>query len=310
MHSKQRALLVGAGLPGLRYLPAFQRLDGKWCELAGLVGSAAAAGFPNIPRFTQLDTALVALQPNVVIVTAPPPASLPLARQAARSGATVLVEPPVMISLAGWTPQSHDGRIFVALPSHFAPGLAGLIVEPPAIERAEVDLVCHQSATDFGPWQQFWNHSGGILHQHALAGIALAVRLLPRTAVLKCTGRRWHRRQHSPAEDAIDAEVLFTDGRRLAINARTDAPTDLHRRHELRLIRRTKVTKIAGRNLEAGLAERSTAPSETELRAQMLHAAANTTEGRAEHPSLLGLRDLPKTLEVITRVYSDCTVAR
>ncbi|MDA3644345.1 hypothetical protein LZ318_30965 [Saccharopolyspora indica] len=310
MHTVQRALLVGAGLPGLRYLPAFKRLDGKWCVLEGIVGTAASAELPGVPVFPRLDTALVALRPHVVIVTAPPPASLHLARQAARFGATVLVEPPVMISATGWVPKPSDERIYVALHSHFAPGLAGLFLEPPAIERAEVDLVCHQGAEDFGTWQQFWNHSGGILHQQALAGIALAMRLLPRSTVLKCTGRRWHRREHSPAEDAIDAEVLFTDGRRLAIDARTDAPTDLHRRHELRLVHGTKVTEIAGRNLEAGLARRTTAPSETALRTQMLRAVADVADDRLMHASLFELRDLPKVLEVINRVYADCVVAR
>jgi predicted dehydrogenase len=295
-----RVLLIGVGQAGRQHLAALATTT----ELT-VVGIVEPAPLPvalvaGVPVFTEHRRALAAVRPELVVVATPPGVSLRIAREAAATGARVLVEKPVVIDPDELEPDVLDARIAVAFQPHFAPGLAELLTEPPEITRAHVVLSCRRDAPYYRGWRARWASAGGILHQQAIHGLALVLRLLPERTPTSCTATVEHRRRLGEAEDRVQATIGFRGGRELVLDGRVDS--DDQPRHEVRLTcAGGRVLSVTGRNLEAGLGEDLTAVTHTELRTTLYRALID--RGGDPHPCLFPLGELRPVLEVIAGVY-------
>ncbi|MFJ8388590.1 Gfo/Idh/MocA family protein [Streptomyces sp. NPDC094438] len=302
-----RVLLVGAGEVGVKHLAALSEAD--HLTVAGIADPAPRTEPPpGIASFASWRPALTALKPDLVVVAAPPGTALTAAREAAASGAAVIVEKPVATDPAALTPRPGDERIFVGFQPHFAPLLGGLLAQPPAVERAEVRLAVRRDPAYFRDWRRTYATAGGVLHQQAIHGLALALRLMPGD-VDNVTAAVVHRRGLSETEDRITADIELTGGRRVHVDAQVDhegLPA-----HELALqLADGQRLYVRGRNLEAGLGDPAAAPTHEQLRRLMYAAALDAAAGGPTHPSLFPLSALRRLLEVIDRVYRDATCVR
>lgn len=300
----RRVLLVGAGEVGIKHLDALTGAADM--TVVGVADPRPITGLPaGLPRLAHWQNALDLLVPDLVVVAAPPGTALAVARGSARTGALVLVEKPVTVRTADLgRPEPTDGRIFVAFQPHFAPGLAGLLSHKPPVRRAEVTLVCRRDRAYYRTWRTRWATSGGVLHQQAVHGLALALRLLPPGEIVSCDGLVRHERQWAESEDQVTAEVTFASGAVLTVDARVDS--NQPPRHEVLLhLGGGEQVHVRGRNLEAGLGPAGTAPDDRALRREMYRALpAPGTGGRSHHhPSLFPLGALARPLEVIDHVY-------
>ncbi|SEG94856.1 Predicted dehydrogenase [Actinacidiphila yanglinensis] len=300
----RRVLLVGAGEVGIKHLEAITGVEDM--TVVGVTDPRPITGLPaGLPRLTHWQNALERLAPDLVVVAAPPGTALTVARGAARTGAMVLVEKPVTVRAADLgRPEPADERIFVAFQPHFAPGLPGLLDHGPAVDRAEVTLVCRRDRAYYRTWRTHWATSGGVLHQQAIHGLALALRLLPPGDIASCDGLVRHERRWAESEDHVTAEVTFTSGAVLTVDARVDS--DKPPRHEVLLhLADGQQVHVHGRNLEAGLGPATTAPDDRTLRREMYRAlpAPGTSGPSHHHPSLFPLGALVRPLEVIDHVY-------
>ena len=101
---KQRVLVVGLGTMGMSHARAYQAIDGF--ELVGLCTRNAAERqdldreFAEIPRFNDLDQALLALKPDAVAIAAYTEHHAPMALKALEAGAHVFCEKPLADTLA------------------------------------------------------------------------------------------------------------------------------------------------------------------------------------------------------------------
>ena len=303
----KRVLLVGAGEVGAKHLAALTGMPGV--RVAGVADPAPRAEVPRgVPVFVSWRTALHAVAPDLVVVAAPPGTALTAARDAAAAGALVLVEKPATTDPAALAPRPGDGRIFVAFQPHFAPGLGELLAERPAVIRAGVVLAVRRDPGYFRDWRCTYAAAGGVLHQQAVHGLALALRLVSGD-VETVNAEVVHRRGLAETEDHATAAVTLTGGARVHVDARVDHPGPPH--HELLLdLADGRRIHVRGRNLEAGLGEPAAAPSHEELRRAMYAAVLDTADGRDAHPCLFPLEALRRPLEVIDRVYRDATVVR
>ncbi|WP_327359607.1 Gfo/Idh/MocA family protein [Streptomyces sp. NBC_01304] len=297
-----RVLLVGAGEVGAKHLHALGQIEGA--QVAGIADPApstiVAAGWR---RFDDWQTALAALRPHLVTVATPPGTALKIARTAAATGAYVLVEKPAALDAAQLAPQPGDERVFVGFQPHFAPGLAELLHKPPVVEHAEVTLVCRRDRPYYRGWRTQYATAGGVLHQQAIHGLALAVRLMNTSAISACTAARTHTRDWAETEDRIDADVRFETGATLKVRARVDSDAPPHHHVILHLADGQRLV-VRGRNLEAGLGPEAAAPDHQILRQHMYRALLAATEQPAmPHPCLYPLSALRRLLEVITHVY-------
>lgn len=292
-------LLVGAGEVGRKHLAALSDLPG--ITVLGVADPGPSADLPrDVPTFVSWMTALAALAPDLVVVATPPGIALAAARDAAASGAVVLVEKPVTLDPARLHPQPGDERISVAFQPHFAPGLDVLLARPPAVDRAEVLLTVNRDAGYYRGWRRTYASAGGVLHQQAVHGLALALRLLPGD-VESADARVVHRRLLAEIEDRVTATITLTGGRTLHVDAGVDHPG--RPRHDVVLhLAGGQRLAVHGRNLEAGLGATADAPSHEELRRRMYRAAL---AGHPAHPCLFPLSALRRPLEVIDRVYRD-----
>ncbi|MFB7597637.1 Gfo/Idh/MocA family protein [Streptomyces sp. NPDC056160] len=303
----KRVLLVGAGEVGAKHLTAL-------ADAPGLAVAAVADPDPRtevppgIPLFASCRTALTAVTPDLVVVAAPPGTALTAARDAAQAGAAVLVEKPCTTDPAALAPRPGDGRIFVAFQPHFAPGLDALLAEPPAVVRAEVLLAVRRDPGYFRGWRRTYATAGGVLHQQAIHGLALALRLLPGD-VEAIDAEVVHCRGLAEIEDHVTATITLSGGATVHIDARVDH--DGPPAHELVLhLADGRRLHVRGRNLEAGLGEIAAAPTHESLRRAMYAAVLDTAEGHPAHPCLFPLTALRRPLEVIDRVYRDARVVR
>ncbi|MFI1965312.1 Gfo/Idh/MocA family protein [Streptomyces pathocidini] len=297
-----RVLLIGAGEVGAKHLTALEEMpDVVVCAVAD---PSPPKVRPGVPLLAGWRAALRATSPELVIVATPPGIALTAARAAAETGATVLVEKPVVVDPAALVPQAGDERIFVGFQPHFAPGLAALFREPPAIRHAEVILACRRDRGYYRDWRTRYATAGGILHQQAIHGLALALRLMTPDPVLSCRAqlRRW--RGWAEPEDRIEAELTFAEGRSIAVRARVDDHGTP--RHEVLLhLADGRQLPITGRNLEHGLGPAAAAPSHQSLRLALYRALTDAAAGGAAHPCLFPLAALRRPLEVIDHVYRD-----
>ena len=135
-------------------------------------------------------------------------------------------------------------------------------------------------------------------------GLVLALRLMDGPAAVRAAAVH-HPRDLEESEDRISVDLGLSGGRRIEINARVDADSDADRHHTVLLHTRDRRTlAVRGRNLEAGLGEPATAPTDRELRVQMYTAAMNASHAPARHhPCLFPLRALGRPLEVIDGIY-------
>jgi predicted dehydrogenase len=310
-----RALLVGLGEVGQQHLDALTRTPG-----VHIVGIVEPRPLPptvavGLPRFAEHRAALAALSPDLVVVAIPPVISLPIAREAAATGARVLVEKPVVIDPADLDPPpgagADDEAISVAFQPHFAPGLADLLTARPTIARATVVLAWRRDAAYYRGWRATWSSAGGVLHQQAIHGLALALRLLDSPAPVTCVGHRHHRRGLSDAEDQVAATLTLAGGVPLRLDCRVDHPGPPYHHMHLDLVDGRRLS-ITGRNLEAGLGTAHRAPTHRDLRIALYQALLATSPavpgGPRQHPCLFPLRALCPVLEVIDCVYR--TVSR
>ncbi|MFF4647751.1 Gfo/Idh/MocA family protein [Streptomyces sp. NPDC001389] len=295
-----RTLLVGVGEVGSKHLAALAETHGF--TLAGVVDPVQEIR-PGVPVFADYRQALAVLHPELVIVATPPGVALDVARHAARAGATVLVEKPVTVRPEDLAPPApEDGRIFVAFQPHFAPGLPSLLAAPASVTRAEVTLNCRRDPHYFREWRRSYETAGGILHQQAIHGVALALRLLGEPPVETCSAELARWRGLAETEDSIRAEVQFVGGASLTVAARVDS--DENPRHDVVLHHVTgEHRQIRGRNLEAGTGPLPQAPTHELLRSCLYRALRAVHQGEPAHPSLFPLSSLRYTLEVIDHVY-------
>lgn len=303
----KRVLLVGAGEVGAKHLAALA--DAPGLAVAGVADPAPRTERPpDVPLFASWRAALRAVTPDLVVVAAPPGTALAAARNAAEAGAAVLVEKPGTTDPAALTPRPGDGRIFVAFQPHFAPGLDALLAERPDVVRAEVLLAVRRDPGYFRGWRRTYAAAGGVLHQQAIHGLALALRLVP-DDVEVVDAMVAHHRGLAETEDSLTAAVSLTSGATVHVDARVDH--DGPPVHELVLhLADGRRLEVRGRNLEAGLGEISAAPTHEELRRAMYAAVLDAAEGGPAHPCLFPLMALRRPLEVIDRVYRDARVVR
>lgn len=296
----KRVVLVGCGEVGGKHAQALARTPGL--DLVAVADPAPVVAPPaGVPLLADWGTALEDFAPDVVVVATPPGTALVVARAAARGGATVLVEKPVTLTAPELAPVPEDGRIFVGFQPHFAPGLAELLDQAPRVRQAAVTLVCRRDVGYYRGWRTRYATAGGILHQQAIHGLALALRLLPPGPVTACTSEVHHVRRWAEPEDRITATITFDDGALLTVDARVDS--DEPRRHEVSLhLDDGRHVQVRGRNLEAGLGNPRAAPSDLVLR-QAMYRALPAGEAGPLHPSLFPLPQLRRTLEVIDHAY-------
>ncbi len=303
----KRVLLVGAGEVGAKHLAALAGADGL--TVAGIADPSPHAELPpHTLVFASWRLALTVLSPDLVVVAAPPGTALAAARDAAATGAAVLVEKPATTAHDALSRRPGDERIFVGFQPHFAPGLDRLLDRPPAIDEAEVVLAVRRDSAYFRGWRRTYATAGGVLHQQAIHGLALALRLMPGAAeTVDATVE--HRRGLAETEDHVTAAITLTGGRTVSVDARVDhhGPprnelilhlADGHRLH------------VQGRNLEAGLDAPAVAPTHEALRREMYAAVLDAADGCPAHPCLFPLTALRRPLEVIDRVYRDARVVQ
>ncbi|GAQ54828.1 Gfo/Idh/MocA family oxidoreductase [Streptomyces acidiscabies] len=301
----RRVLLVGAGEVGGKHLDALAGATDL--AVAGIADPAPRAELPHgVPVFGSWESALAAVSPELVIVAVPPGAALTVARAAAANGAAVLVEKPVVLDPAALT--GEDEGIFVGFQPHFAPGLDTLLADPPMVERAEVRLAVRRDAHYFQGWRCHFATAGGVLHQQAVHGLALALRLMPGD-VENTAAVTVHGRELGEMEDGIAAVVTLPEGRAVIVDARIDHQGPPHHEVTLHLADGRRLD-VRGRNLEAGLGDPAAAPTHEELRRRMYTAVLAAADGGAVHPCLFPLSALRRPLEVIDRVYRDAHVVR
>ncbi|MFF5440047.1 Gfo/Idh/MocA family protein [Streptomyces achromogenes] len=303
----KRVLLAGVGEVGAKHLAALADTHGVM--VAGVADPAPHSDVPRgVPVFASWRAALKSLAPDLVVVATPPGAALTVARDAARAGAMVLVEKPVTTDPAVLTPRPGDERIFVAFQPHFAPGLDHLLGSPPAVVRADVMLAVRRDPGYFRGWRRAYATAGGVLHQQAIHGLALALRIVPGD-VEAVDADVAHRRGLAETEDRVTAVVTLTSGTTVHIDARVDHSGPAA--HELALhLADGRLLQVRGRNLEAGLGTPATAPTHEELRRAMYAAVLDAADGRPPHPCLFPLMALRRPLEVIDHVYRDARVVR
>ncbi|MFC0599253.1 Gfo/Idh/MocA family protein [Streptomyces palmae] len=303
----KRVLLVGAGEVGAKHLTALAGAPGL--AVAGIADPSPRTAVPGgVPVFASWRAALRAVTPDLVVVAAPPGTALAAARGAAAAGAAVLVEKPATTDPAALTPLPGDERISVAFQPHFAPGLGGLLAERPAVIRAEVTLAVRRDPDYFRGWRRTYATAGGVLHQQAIHGLALALRLLPGD-VETVDATVVHCRDLAETEDHVTTTITLTGGATVHVDARVDHPGPPI--HELVLhFSDGRRLQVRGRNLEAGLGVLADAPTHEELRRAMYAAALEAADGRPAHPCLFPLTALRRPLEVIDRVYRDARVVR
>lgn len=134
-----------------------------------------------------------------------------------------------------------------------------------------------------------------MLHQQAIHGPALALRLVPgdveavEAEVVHCRGL-------AETEDHVTAAITLSG--RATVHELVLHLADGHR------------LNVRGRNLEAGLGEIAVAPTHEELRRAMYAAVLDAADGRPIPPCLFPLTTLRRPLEVIDRVYRDARVVR
>lgn len=298
-------LLVGAGEVGAKHLHALAGI-GNRARLVGVADPAPSAAVPHgVPLLEDWRTALDQLAPNLVIVATPPGVALKIARAASETGARVLVEKPATLHAQDLAlPQPCDRRIFVAFQPHFAPGLPGLLANTPAIRQATVLLTCRRDRAYYRDWRTRWETCGGVLHQQAIHGLALALRLIPAETITACTATVRHDRRWAESEDEVTALVEFAGGQRIQIEAQVDSETDAPKHHVRLDLHHGAPLRVRGRNLEAGLGEEAGAPNHLVLRQAMYEALLNTRRVSRPHPSLFPLAKLRRTLQVIDHVYA------
>jgi predicted dehydrogenase len=297
----RRVLLIGSGEVGAKHAETLTCTEGM--ELVAVADPHPVVPPPSgVLLLDRWETALDRLTPEMVVVATPPATALAAARAAARRGAAVLVEKPVALDPAALATAPEDERIFVAFQPHFAPGLAELLHQKPTVRRAAVTLVCRRDRAYYRSWRTRYATAGGVLHQQAIHGLALALRLLPSTPIASCTAEVHRIRRWAESEDRVTATTTFEDGTVLTVDARVDS-TDQPRRHELTLhLEDGQRLHVRGRNLEAGLGDPLSAPGDMELR-QVMYRALPTGEAAPRHPSLFPLPQLRRTLEIIEHAY-------
>ncbi|MER6916076.1 Gfo/Idh/MocA family oxidoreductase [Streptomyces sp. NPDC000594] len=304
----RRVLLVGAGEVGVKHLAALAVMPGV--TVAGVADPAPRTALlpQGVQVFASTPVALAALSPDLVVVAAPPGVALTAAREAAGAGAAVVVEKPATTDPAALAPRSGDGRVFVGFQPHFAPGLARLLAERPAVVRAEVTLAVRRDPAYFRSWRRSYATAGGVLHQQAVHGLALALRLMPGT-VETADATVVHRRGLAETEDHVTAALALTGGRTVHVDARVDHHGPPRHKLDLHLADGRRL-HVRGRNLGAGLGDPAAAPTDEELRRAMYAAVLDAADGRPIHPCLFPLTALRRPLEVIDRVYRDARIVR
>ncbi|WP_280337294.1 Gfo/Idh/MocA family oxidoreductase [Nocardia wallacei] len=303
----KRVLVVGAGEVGAKHLAALAETPGM--TVVGVADPAPGLAVPaGVPLFDSWQAALEAVAAELVVVATPPGIALAAARDAAAAGAAVIVEKPVVIDADVLEPRAGDERVFVAFQPHFAPGLDDLLAGPGHVVRAEVSLAVRRDPAYFRGWRRRFATAGGVLHQQAIHGLTLALRLMP-GEVETVDARLVHRRGLADTEDHVLASIVLAGGRTIGVDARVDYHGPPSHEVVLHYADGQRVC-VRGRNLEAGVGAISAAPTHQQLRRRLYTEVLAAAAGRPTHPCLFPLSALRRPLEVIDHVYRDAHVIR
>lgn len=250
-----RVLLVGFGEVGCKHFAVLKTMPRV--RVVGVVEAdpARASSVQGGRVFRDHRRALLETRPDVAVVATPPNVSLMIARDCAQYGCGVLVEKPVVLrpeALERSAEQGWAGRAFVAFQSHFAPGITDLLKNPPrsSVTRANVSLRCARDSDYYRGWRASHATAGGVLHQQAIHGLALAMRIVPSTDhVADVETATTHRRGFKEQEDRIESRVAFASGCELIITADVDSHAPARHTLEVELASRDRIL-VTGRNLE------------------------------------------------------------
>ncbi|MFF0494290.1 Gfo/Idh/MocA family protein [Nocardia sp. NPDC004068] len=303
----KRVLLIGAGEVGLKHLSVLTATAGV--EVVGVADPAPGQGVPGgLPLFESWRAALTVVSADLVVVATPPGIALVAARDAAATGAAVIVEKPATLTAADLEPRVGDERVFVAFQPHFAPGLDLLLAGPGRVVGAEVSLAVRRDHAYFRGWRRRFATAGGVLHQQAIHGLTLALRLIP-GGVESADARVIHHRGFADTEDHVLASIVLAGGRTVSVDACVDYPGSPFHEVVLQYDDGRRV-RVRGRNLEAGVGAISDAPTHQQLRRRLYTEVLAAAAGHPVHPCLFPLSALRRPLEVIDHVYRHACVIR
>ncbi len=308
-----RVLLVGLGEVGRKHLAVLRSLPEV--HVCGVVDTSEQchrqARVPEVPWFTDHRTALRETIPHVVTIATPPGIAAPVAADALDADTHVLAEKPVVLhpdqlDCLVQHPLSH--RVSVAFQTHLAPGVPELLArhDGSPLTEALVTLRCRRDRAYYTGWRGRFSIAGGVLHQQAIHGVALVLRLWASDdPVVQVQAHVVNRRLWKEPEDRIWAHYTFASGGRLTVDAQVDNPERMTHSVLLRFAD-GRAASVGGRNLELGVLESGQVVvphvSHAVLRRKLYRAVFAQRAG-APCPVPCSLPELRRTLEVISRAY-------
>lgn len=280
-----RALVVGAGPTGHQHAAALRG-----------VGHHVTLADPHQPPADHraLAAVLEDVRPHVATIATPPVPALGLARAAAQTGATVLLEKPGILAPTGELGERvGDERIYLAHEVRFIPVVERLLRDPPSICAAELTLRCWRPPEHHTGWRRQHHTGGGLLHQQAHQALGLLAQLSgPPSWCQTWTGPR----ESTAVERQVAAE-LGGAGTEIRLDARNDdvsfagAPQQLLRLRQRHGPDHTTATTLGGPVLECGLHDAPYGVYQHQLRVALHTAISHVADGGTEHPALLPLRE-------------------
>ena len=320
-----RAALVGCGEVGRKHFAALSELPNlevvAICDWDPTQRDRVEA-HSSIPRYADSELAVRNERPDIVVVATPPSQTLRIVQECTKFECMVLAEKPVSLSrvaLGTAARANWSSRVFVGFQTHFGPHVASLLIdEKLATDKsllATILLSWRRDEPYYRDWRKSRALAGGILHQHVIHSLALALRLMPADdAICDVEAKIDVRRPWKDIEDEVIADVHFASGRRLLIDAHVDAVHGGNHSLQIDSLARGKVL-IAGKNLELGVIEANPAPppvptavAQHALRVSMLDSIATASAAGPVHPCLFALTELVHVLEVIDAIYAESGV--
>jgi predicted dehydrogenase len=149
-----RIALIGANGHGMHHRRQLEEFEAG--ELVALCDRAEVSEAPDgVPVFTDHAEMLAAVKPEIVIVSTPPATHLPIAADALRAGADVLLEKPPVLNLA-----EHDALSQVETATGRVVQVGFQALASPELPRLKALAPCDVSV--FGSWQRdddYWARS-------------------------------------------------------------------------------------------------------------------------------------------------------
>ena len=313
-------LLVGAGESGTKLARALVGLgraqqltisdaDFDRARLLGSTMQALAVPMPHALRIQPYD---------LIILATPPTETVSLMHQLLPTSSVILVEKPGALDphdVRTWLRLSPPQRVFVAFQTHFT-AKSRLIIDNPDLttQRAcfRIGLQWRRDPPYFMGWRGDRALAGGILHQHVIHSLAMALRSIPTDdQTTKIVAATWRLRGGKTVEDDLRANIRFTSGRVIEIEATIAAPTQGE--HSLKVNGDQARFRVSGENLEAGVqryrptSHHWTPPSprsKDELRERMIASVLRFVETGELDVRLYDVERLPRVLSLIADIYA------